>query len=499
MTGRSERYAEQVRAKYTEAEVTALGEKGEAFKNPDGTFSYPVGDVADLTNAIHAVGRGGADHDAIRKYIIGRADALGEKSLIPDNWNADGSLADEEKAAAWDAHLRAGQLTYSDLCDALSSALADKYTPVESNSAPPLTGERLPAVPKRAFSSLIETPPPVVCRFGYDTTADLPFVGYASTVDTSYSVCDWLGEYDETIRSGAFDKTLSERNVPLLFDHAGEPLASTQAATSVLVVDARGLRNEANLNSKRESLIEALRRGDLNKMSFSFRAITDEWDDDYQSRAVTELALYDTSIVTYPANPHTSADLRSAALAFLGREGRAVMRSARSALPLVQQRTGTDMTVPVYERAINALGELDSMMCARFGRQGRARVFLAARLLVNARQGRVLSAANETLLRQALDALHEADDHLTGIDSALDDGQAAISQVLAVPDPDGDAGDPDDDGQANTSGLDGDGGGGNGAGGRNPISPTDGAGPRSALPASVVAARSRLELLKLRR
>src|SRR5215469_2333558 len=63
---------------------------------PDG--SYPIADAEDLDNAIHAVGRGGADHDAIRKYVIGRAKALGLSSQIPDNWGADGSLG-ESKAA----------------------------------------------------------------------------------------------------------------------------------------------------------------------------------------------------------------------------------------------------------------------------------------------------------------------------------------------------------------------------------------------------------------
>ena len=58
--------------------------------------SYPVADAEDLDNAIHAVGRGGADHDSIRAHIIKRADALGLSSKIPDNWNSDGSLKDDD-------------------------------------------------------------------------------------------------------------------------------------------------------------------------------------------------------------------------------------------------------------------------------------------------------------------------------------------------------------------------------------------------------------------
>lgn len=80
------------KVKYTAEEQRTMLANGQAFKAPDGSPSYPIGDKADLDSAIHAVGRGGADHDAIRKYIIGRAKALGASSDIPDNWAADGSL-----------------------------------------------------------------------------------------------------------------------------------------------------------------------------------------------------------------------------------------------------------------------------------------------------------------------------------------------------------------------------------------------------------------------
>ena len=54
--------------------------------------SYPIANEADLDKAIHAVGRGGSSHDAIRRHIISRARSLGASSKIPDNWNSDGSL-----------------------------------------------------------------------------------------------------------------------------------------------------------------------------------------------------------------------------------------------------------------------------------------------------------------------------------------------------------------------------------------------------------------------
>lgn len=78
-------------AKYKQEDRDRMAKSGEAMA--DG--SYPIADEEDLSNAIHAVGRGGADHDSIRKHIIKRAKALGKSDAIPDNWNADGSLEDD--------------------------------------------------------------------------------------------------------------------------------------------------------------------------------------------------------------------------------------------------------------------------------------------------------------------------------------------------------------------------------------------------------------------
>lgn len=78
--------------KYSADDMKAMLAKGHAMKNDAGDPSYPIADVSDLKKAIRAVGRGGADHDAIRRHIIKRASALGQSDLIPDNWNSDGSM-----------------------------------------------------------------------------------------------------------------------------------------------------------------------------------------------------------------------------------------------------------------------------------------------------------------------------------------------------------------------------------------------------------------------
>lgn len=67
---------------------------------PDG--SYYIRTAAELNDAIHAVGRGGADHDDIRKHIIKRAHALHLDSKIPSNWNSDGSMKQSSAEAGQD-------------------------------------------------------------------------------------------------------------------------------------------------------------------------------------------------------------------------------------------------------------------------------------------------------------------------------------------------------------------------------------------------------------
>jgi HK97 family phage prohead protease len=269
------------------------------------------------------------------------------------------------------------------------------------------------------------------------------FTGYASTTGDGYAVQDFMGEYTETIRSGAFKKTLSENaDVPLLFNHSGMPIASTYGGTMTLVEDERGLRVDADLD-RRQSLTNdiciGLERGDLRQMSFSFQAVQQEWSLDYTERSVTELRLFDASIVTYPANPATTASLR---------------------------------------------GEL----AAALGKDGRGRLLEVAGIMAEVREGKAISAANAELLQGALDALHKADDALTQVDAALDEGQQAISETLGVADPDDD--DPDskstDPGPATGPADSG-----------TPASSPDGAGSRAKLvPASVIATRAMLEELR---
>jgi HK97 family phage prohead protease len=105
------------RAKYTSKELKEAAKSGAAMSDE----SYPIKDEDDLKKAIRAVGRGNADHDSIRKHIIARAKALGLSKLIPDSWNSDGSLKEEN--SVWSTTEE--RETFNDRRQLVESAIAD--------------------------------------------------------------------------------------------------------------------------------------------------------------------------------------------------------------------------------------------------------------------------------------------------------------------------------------------------------------------------------------
>jgi HK97 family phage prohead protease len=140
--------------------------------------------------------------------------------------------------------------------------------------------------------------------------------GYATVYDFRYDVAGGpeLGGFAEIIARGAAAKSAKEADVRLLVNHTGMPLARTKSGTMQLESDEVGLRVRAELDPSNPAVAElrsAMARGDLDEMSFGFRAIRDQWSSDYNERTITEVKLYDVSLVTYPANPATVAQMRA--------------------------------------------------------------------------------------------------------------------------------------------------------------------------------------------
>jgi len=164
-----------------------------------------------------------------------------------------------------------------------------------------------------------------------DDKNTLLFTGYASVFDKPYGVRDSKGQYNETIKQGAFKKTLKEQDdVRFLVNHDGIPLARTSSGTLKLEEDDYGLFVRAELDPNNPTVAEvasAMKRGDLNEMSFAFAAIKDNFDNSGENREVNEARLFDVSVVTYPANPWAGAKLRGVDIDNLHKE-------------LVEARTG---------------------------------------------------------------------------------------------------------------------------------------------------------------
>lgn len=156
---------------------------------------------------------------------------------------------------------------------------------------------------------------------GFEVRADgdtLTLTGYASVFNKPYDVFGGpeRGGWTEVVDPKAFDVTLREKpDLHLLVNHEGLPLARTKSGTLRLSADSTGLHVESDLD-RRDPDVQRLQvkmdRGDIDEMSFAFRTIRHEWNDDETERRMLELSLHrgDVSVVNFGANPATSASLR---------------------------------------------------------------------------------------------------------------------------------------------------------------------------------------------
>ena len=144
----------------------------------------------------------------------------------------------------------------------------------------------------------------------------LPVIeGYATVYDFRYDIAGGpeAGGFTEVISRGAATKSAGEAAVPLLVNHDGIPLAHTRSKTLTLESDDIGLRISATLDPSNPTAAEvrsALERGDMSAMSFAFTPVRQSWNADYTVRTISEVKLFDVSVVTYPANPSTVVKLR---------------------------------------------------------------------------------------------------------------------------------------------------------------------------------------------
>lgn len=157
----------------------------------------------------------------------------------------------------------------------------------------------------------------------------------------------WIGSrrwgFWEEIAPEAVTKTLTEADVRFVQNHNPDLLlARSSSETLRLAATASGLSVDADMApvSYADDVAVLLDRGDLREMSFAFDPLAWEYTerDGEDFYRITELTLYDVSVVTWPAYSTTSAGLRSVAFDALcraagldGASARRVMRELTGA------------------------------------------------------------------------------------------------------------------------------------------------------------------------
>lgn len=124
--------------------------------------------------------------------------------------------------------------------------------------------------------------------------------------------------FREMFAPNAFTRSLEgSEPIFLLTNHQYDqfPLASTRSGTLRLTQDAIGLSFEADLDSanpRSAELASALSRGDVNKMSFSFKPNKGGEQRQGDLRVVTDARLFEISPVNTPAYSSTDVSMRNA-------------------------------------------------------------------------------------------------------------------------------------------------------------------------------------------
>jgi uncharacterized protein len=139
--------------------------------------------------------------------------------------------------------------------------------------------------------------------------------GYAALFDTPTNIGD---AFIEQIARGAFKSALDRGDdVEFLINHGGLPIARSTAGNLTLEEDDKGLRMRAVLDPSDPDvmrIVPKMRAGMLDQMSFAFQATGQRWDTPAEGmdvRTITDVMLYDVSVVNRGAYPDTTIALRS--------------------------------------------------------------------------------------------------------------------------------------------------------------------------------------------
>ncbi|QQK75087.1 HK97 family phage prohead protease [Salicibibacter cibarius] len=183
-------------------------------------------------------------------------------------------------------------------------------------------------------------------------------IGYPALYN---SLSEDLGGFREKIAEGAFTRTLQEgSDVRALMNHdPNYVLGRNKSGTLKLEEDGRGLRMEVDPPDTgwANDLRTSMSRGDINQMSFGFMVDRDNWEvqGGQNIRTLEEVELFDVSVVTYPAYPETSANVRS----FFNDVG---LEFDQIAAIIARSKHGLDVSDADREVVKRSIGYLESLL-----------------------------------------------------------------------------------------------------------------------------------------
>ena len=152
-------------------------------------------------------------------------------------------------------------------------------------------------------------------RADNNETDEMKIEGYFVVFNTETEI--WDGLFEE-ISDKAFEN-IDLSDIRALADHdTAKVLGRTKSQTLKLSVDEKGLFGEITINkndTEAVNLYERVKRGDIDQCSFGFSILNETMEqraDGTTKWTITEIELFEVSVVTFPAYADTSVEARSA-------------------------------------------------------------------------------------------------------------------------------------------------------------------------------------------
>jgi len=190
-----------------------------------------------------------------------------------------------------------------------------------------------------------------------DGLQDGQFIAYASVFGN-------VDSYGDVVEPGAFTKTLEDWtisgvNLPVLWGHDMSDPFSNIGHVVTAAEDEKGLKVTAqlDLDSPKAAQVYRLLKGRrVNQMSFAYDVLVDSKDEDTGAHLLSELKLYEVSVVALGANQETEVlAVKSAAAGLLAKAGRVL--SAKNESTLREAKSSLDVAAQQITDVLAAIGE----------------------------------------------------------------------------------------------------------------------------------------------